>query len=319
MAKILNWEGELEIKRLSEDQFTNVSPLWDWNYREFIAGPVLMAHCLKAATYTLANPDDFFMNSLNTTFMRAGSHQHAVIYNVQRLGDGKNICSRLVQVKQGDKLLTSCTITFKKRGTTDGSVRLRHAIKRRVVNEDGSPIRPPHDSEDAYKSIKVPGSGGNIQVVKAGVPAKTIIPSSNPIGVTWARILNKVSAPTSDRLTHMMGLIYATDVGILDAAPRVMGMDPLSPTVPGTTHSPDFDTLLSLNHTVHVYDPERWRCDEWFYSESELPWASPDGRLILDATFFHPGGEANCQCEGSEGLAEDKVSAAAARPEKGRL
>jgi acyl-CoA thioesterase len=105
------------------------------------------------------------------------------------------------------------------------------------------------------------------------------------------RIRGTVSAPLSDRLVHLMGLLYVSDVFVLDAGPRLSNINVGFGRVPGADLKPDFNVMLTLNSSIHIHQPQGWRCDDWFYVENECASATKDGRFLINSTIFTRNGE----------------------------
>jgi acyl-CoA thioesterase len=45
---------------------------------------------------------------------------------------------------------------------------------------------------------------------------------------------------------------------------------------------PDVNVMLTLSHSIHVYEPDGWSCADWFWIEDECPWSSQDGKHFVD-------------------------------------
>jgi hypothetical protein len=71
-----------------------------------------------------------------------------------------------------------------------------------------------------------------------------------------------IRAPTLDRLVHLMGLIYVSDIFKLDSGPRLSNINGSLPPMEGMDIKPDVNVMLTLNHSIHVYKPNGWRCDD---------------------------------------------------------
>jgi acyl-CoA thioesterase len=106
------------------------------------------------------------------------------------------------------------------------------------------------------------------------------------VSPNWMRIKSPVSASADDRLIHLLGLPYVSDVFITDAAPRLSNIALGFAEIPGADLKPDFNVMLTLNSSIHIHHPQGWRCGKWFYVENECPSAAEDGRFLVNSNIF---------------------------------
>ena len=105
------------------------------------------------------------------------------------------------------------------------------------------------------------------------------------------RIRGPISAASDDRLAHMMGLLYISDVFVLDAGPRLSNIEIGLGEIPGAKVKADFNVMLTINSSIHIHQPYGWRCDEWFYVENECVSAVEDGRFLVISNIFTQDGK----------------------------
>lgn len=111
------------------------------------------------------------------------------------------------------------------------------------------------------------------------------------ISPNWMRIRGPVSASSDNRQVHLMGLLYVSDVFVLDAAARLSNIDVGFAQIPNANLKPDFNVLLTLNSSVHIHESHGWRCDSWFYVENECVSATKDGRFLVNSSIFTQDGK----------------------------
>lgn len=93
-----------------EDTYTNAEPLWHPIWGRGIFGGAIIAQSLAIAQDTV--PSTFLVHSMHCHFIRPGSSTVSVLYNVDRVRDGRNIATRRVQANQSGKSIFMATISF---------------------------------------------------------------------------------------------------------------------------------------------------------------------------------------------------------------
>ena len=81
-------------------------------------GASLLAQSLSAAYKTI--PPSFQVHQLTTQFLAPGSGQAALVFDVERTGEGKNNVGRIVHVRQMGRTITTWTVSFMRKPRQDG-------------------------------------------------------------------------------------------------------------------------------------------------------------------------------------------------------
>ena len=100
----------LELNRIDRDIYT-------WNGKSVgfqrIFGGQIMAQCLVAAYQTVEKKRT--AHSFHSYFLRPGDFNQNIIFDVDRIRDGKSFTTRRVNAIQDGEAIFSCSISFQKR------------------------------------------------------------------------------------------------------------------------------------------------------------------------------------------------------------
>lgn len=105
----------LPLTDIAPDLYTNARALWHPPGARGIFGGAAIAQCLAAAQITV--PSDFTVHSMHCYFVLAGNSEIPVLYEVERVRDGKSFVTRTVQARQRGKCIFTTTMSFAKEGS----------------------------------------------------------------------------------------------------------------------------------------------------------------------------------------------------------
>jgi acyl-CoA thioesterase 8 len=108
---------------ISPTTYTNAYPLWHPPGARGIYGGAAIAQSLSAAQATI--PADFVVHSMHCYFVLAGDSEIPVVYEVERVRDGKSFVTRTVQTRQRGRCIFTTTISFMREGS-GGEVKVHH-------------------------------------------------------------------------------------------------------------------------------------------------------------------------------------------------
>ncbi|ERF69986.1 hypothetical protein EPUS_03538 [Endocarpon pusillum Z07020] len=108
---------------ISPTVYTNAYPLWHPPGARGIFGGAAIAQSLSAAQATI--PPHFIVHSMHCYFVLAGDSEIPVIYEVERVRDGKSFVTRTVQARQRGRCIFTTTISFMREGS-GGELKLEH-------------------------------------------------------------------------------------------------------------------------------------------------------------------------------------------------
>lgn len=128
--------------------FTNTRPLWHPPGARGVYGGAVIAQCLSAAQRTV--PADFWVHSMHCYFVLAGNAEIPIIYDVERVREGRSFATRTVQARQRGRPIFTVTLSFMKELQGDEKV-VAHAAS---IPEVSAPI--PDDPSDVHISSNGP-------------------------------------------------------------------------------------------------------------------------------------------------------------------
>ncbi|WP_018528804.1 MULTISPECIES: acyl-CoA thioesterase II [unclassified Streptomyces] len=235
-------------------------------------GGQVAAQALTAAGHTVDS--SLAVHSLHGYFLRAGDTRRPIVYQVERLRDGRAYVSRRVTAVQRGEPIFTLSASFKL-PEESGPGEARHVTMPRAM--------PPEDLPDAF----APAAGAAI-----GVPedhevrefhralSVRLVPPSRPApdGGTEQWLWVKAAHPLpDDPMLHACGLAYASDLLLAPSAalhrepPRMLRQEP------------DTVFLTSLDHAIWFHRP--FRADEWLLVVQRSPTAG-DGRGLAHGDFW---------------------------------
>ena len=258
----------LELETLEENLFRGVSPDED---RQRVFGGQVAAQALVAAGRTVES--DRFVHSLHAYFLRPGDPNIPIIYDVDRIRDGRSFTTRRVVAIQHGKAIFNLAASFQ-------------------VVEDG----PDHSMEmpDVPGPEELPTYRERIEpyldrfspefvewlVRERPIDSRpTEAPHwlnpgpRQPAQDVWIRANGRVP---DDPLLHACVLAYASDLTLLDTAtlPHAIGRD-------------GGFMMASLDHAMWFHRP--FRVDEWLLYHQLSPSASGARGLALGHVFRADG------------------------------
>ncbi len=178
-----------------------------------IFGGQIMAQCLIAGYQTVEKGR--MVHSFHSYFLRPGDFKQNIIFEVDRIRDGKSFTTRRVSAIQNGEAIFSCSISFQKREKG-----LNHQIKMpKIVG----PEKLKSDFElrkDVQK--KIPKDYLPMWLREREIETRQVEPMDllkaeelPPYRSTWMKPTGKL--PPDERI-HQALLLYVSDMGLLGAA-----------------------------------------------------------------------------------------------------
>jgi acyl-CoA thioesterase II len=224
------------------------------------------------------------VHSLHAYFLRPGDPNAPILYEVDRLRDGRSFSTRRVVAIQHGRAIFNLSASFKI--AEDG-----------VAHQTPMPQVPGPDTGDTFaERAAATGQPGNFDRPRAIDMRHLTAPAANasletgaPHMRVWMRADGRLP---DDPLLHACVVAYASDMTLLDSATRPHGMN--------------FDggSMASLDHAMWFHRP--FRADEWLLYDQHSPTAaearglatgtiySSDGRLVVsvvqEGLMRSPGG-----------------------------
>ncbi|WIY07154.1 acyl-CoA thioesterase II [Amycolatopsis mongoliensis] len=255
----------LDLEKIEENIFRGVSPAHS-PVRVF--GGQVAGQALVAAGRTV--PEERRVHSLHAYFIRGGDPSVPIIYEVDRIRDGRSFTTRRVVAIQHGKAIFSLSASFQK---DEPGIEHAEAMPEGVPAPETLPTLMERAEGYAIGAHSRPRPI-DLRYVndppwvtrQTGAP-----PARNQV---WMRADGKLP---DQQLLHVCVLTYASDMTLLDSVLARHGV------------YWDTDKVLgaSLDHALWFHRP--FRADEWFLYDSASPTAS-GARGLATGRFFGADG-----------------------------
>ena len=178
-----------------------------------IYGGQIMAQCLIAGYQTVEK--ERLVHSFHSYFLRPGDFKQNIIFEVDRIRDGKSFTTRRVNAIQNGEAIFSCSISFQKREKG-----LSHQIKMPKIQ---GPEKLKSDQE-LRKDLKtkIPKEYLPMWLREREIETRQVEPVDMlaaeklpPYRRTWMKPTGKL--PANERI-HQALLLYVSDMGLLGTA-----------------------------------------------------------------------------------------------------
>lgn len=258
----------LELERIEENLYRGMNEVRG-NYRLF--GGQVLAQALRAAYATV---QDRQVHSVHGYFMRAGNAALPVLYEVDRIRDGRSFTTRRVVAIQEGKAIFSMSVSFQVE-----EAGFEHAAS--MPN-----VPPPEELEDDMLVVaRLESSHPNLSPM-AGRPRPFETRSVFPLGSeAWEqnRFWNPVwirfaGSDDDDEALRRCLLAYASDMGLVSTS-----MLPH-----GDSLRRDAVRIASLDHALWIHQPIA--TDQWLLFHKHTSTAS-GARGLVHAAFYSADGE----------------------------
>jgi acyl-CoA thioesterase-2 len=258
----------LDLEQIEENLFRGLSPQVGW---QRVFGGQVIGQALVAAARTVEGRG---AHSLHAYFMREGDPAVPIIYNVDRIRDGKSFTTRRVVAIQHGAAIFSMSVSFQV--TEEG---LDHQIR--------MPIVPPPEklpSEEELKAAYLHNAPEGVRrywerprpIELRPVDLRHFLSREKlePLQYVWVRA---TGALPDDPDIHRCVLAYASDMTLLDTALFAHGR---------MVFDPDLQAA-SLDHALWFHRP--FRADEWLLYAEDSPSASGARGFTRGSLFSRDG------------------------------
>ncbi|MEU7783497.1 MULTISPECIES: acyl-CoA thioesterase II [unclassified Amycolatopsis] len=255
----------LDLEKIEENIFRGVSPAHS-PVRVF--GGQVAGQALVAAGRTV--PEERRVHSLHAYFIRGGDPSVPIVYEVDRIRDGRSFTTRRVVAVQHGKAIFSLSASFQK---DEPGIEHAETMPEGIPAPETLPTLM--ERAEGY-AIGAHSRPRPIDVRYVNEPPWVTRetgerPARNQV---WMRADGKLP---EDQLLHVCVLTYASDMTLLDSVLARHGV------------YWDTDKVLgaSLDHALWFHRP--FRADEWFLYDSASPTAS-GARGLATGRFFAEDG-----------------------------
>jgi acyl-CoA thioesterase-2 len=238
----------LDLEQLEVNLFRGFSPQNRWKR---VFGGQVVGQALVAAARTVENR---LAHSLHCYFLLGGDPKVPIIFEVDRIRDGRSFTTRNVVAIQHGQAIFSMSVSF-------------HNPEEGFSHQIAMPDVPPPEelpSEDQMKSMAPPNMQGfwslerPVEIRPVGLE-RYIAPEkgAEPIQRLWFR--TKGALPEGDKQVHQCALAYASDFTLLSAGLVPHARRPFDPGL----------QMASLDHAVWFH--RDFRADEWLLYVQDSP------------------------------------------------
>ena len=250
-ARPMTFSEVIELDRHGPDTWIGDSPPYTWGR---IYGGQVVAQALWAALQSVE--EQFAPHSLHAYFIRGGSLEEPVRFEVDRLRDGRSFCTRAVVARQSGGAILHLSCSFQ---VAEDEADVQTAKMR---------LAPPADD--------VRPQGDNWPWIMERRSMGTYVGAGQSMG--WVRLTDPVA---DDPKLHVCGLAFTSDTFQFSSARSI---HPLQ--VPEEQHHDRF-MGASLDHSIWFHRPTR--ADEWHLYQWDCH-GLIGGRGITVGNLFAPDG-----------------------------
>lgn len=241
----------LKLNRVDRD-------IYSWNGQSVgfkrIFGGQIMAQCLIAAYQTVEKGR--IAHSFHSYFLRPGDFDQNIIFDVDRIRDGKSFTTRRVNAIQNGEAIFSCSISFQKREKG-----LSHQIEMPdVPGPEG--LKSEWEARNNMKG-KIAKEYLPMWLREREIEMRQVEPQDllkpkklPPYKNTWMKPTGKL--PTDERI-HQALLLYVSDMGLLGAAINPHGINFMSNNFQSASldHVMWFHSKINFNNWLlyHINSP----------------------------------------------------------------
>ncbi len=237
--------------------------------RQRVYGGQVAAQALVAATRTV--DPAYAVHSLHSYFLLPGDYQVPIIYDVERIRDGRSFATRRVMARQHGRPIYYQTVSFQRSedgyehqdtmpevGAPEDGLDLVE-LMRRGGNEDADAL----GKEWAALDVRWLGNSQHGLEPDADHPSRARM---------WIRIQGGLG---DDPIEHLATFTYASDVSLLGA------------TLAAHESNPKEIQMASLDHTIWFHRP--FRADEWWLYDQWSPSAGGARGMAIGRVFQADG------------------------------
>lgn len=270
----------LDLEQIEMNLFRGVSPDEGW---QRVYGGQVIGQALVAAYRTVEDPERI-AHSLHGYFLRPGDTQCPILYQVDRIRDGRSFTTRRVKAIQKGEAIFSMSASF-------------HVKEKGLEHQVAAPSTPePGDCRSEASLIEeycraYPDETNDLLKRARPIEMRYVNPVNEinpeplpPEQSVWIRTIDTM--PDDLRLNQCL-LAYASDMTLIDTSYRPHAVN---------WRQANFQ-VASLDHAMWFHQP--FKTDQWLQYYQDSP-HSGGGRGFSRGTFFDQSGTlvASCAQEG---------------------
>jgi acyl-CoA thioesterase-2 len=261
----------LRLERLDENRFRGASRDPGWGT---VFGGQALGQALSAAIETVAA--DRRVHSLHAYFLRPGDVTRPIVYEVDRIRDGRAFTTRRVVANQGGPAIfaMSCSFQVDEPGV-DHQAAMPSAPAPETLPTEQQRLAPLLTAApDAIRAHLLAERPFEVRTADQTGDDPFAPARGEPRRSMWMRA---VDALPDEPALHACLLAYVSDYQFGTTALAPHGVSWLSPSV----------QLASIDHVMWFHRP--FRCDEWLLHDIESPTAQAARGLVRGSVFTRDG------------------------------
>ncbi|MCJ8144544.1 acyl-CoA thioesterase II [Ancylobacter sp. A5.8] len=243
----------LDLEALEDNLFRGINPPESWPFRTRVFGGQVLAQALVAAQRTV---EGTLAHSLHAYFLLAGDPSIPIIYDVERVRDGRSFATRRVVAIQHGRPIFIMSVSFH---------REEPGLEHQLALPDGVP--PPEEVPSIenlpeHMLATLPQRARDYWTRPRPIELRPVglgIRRDEPRREVWFRANGAL--PEGETL-HRAVLAYASDMTLLEATAVVHGTSVLGEGI----------QAASLDHALWLHRP--FRADDWLLYAQDSPSAS---------------------------------------------
>lgn len=256
----------LDLEEIDDDLYRGApSP----NERGRAFGGQVASQSLTAAIRTAG--EGMGVHSMHCYFLLPGDPLHPIVYDVDRIRDGRSFQTRRVVARQHGRAIFYLTANFHKH--EDG-----------FDHQDAMPeVAPPEQGVDLRAMMTSAGFAESVSLAKEWAAVEVRIVGNSLRGLdpdparpaqqrVWLRIADRLP---DDPDVHLAAFTWASDISLLGAS------------LAAHTLSAGSVQMASLDHAIWFHRP--FRADEWWLYDQESPSAQGGRGLSIGRVFTQDG------------------------------
>ena len=237
-----------------------------------VFGGQVAAQALVAATRT--TPPEMQVHSLHSYFLRPGDTAVPIVYDVDRVRDGRSFSTRRVLARQHGRPIYGLTASFQ---VEEEGFDHQDLMPEALSPEESFDVNAAMAAADPERREEWQREWAALDLRHAGDSREggLLESAQQPARVRyWIKV---AQALPDDTLVHRAALAYISDMTLLGATLVPYGLHPTGSGV----------QAASLDHTVWFHRP--FRADEWLLYDQVSPSASGGRGLALGRLFARDG------------------------------
>ena len=258
----------LDLERLEVDLYRGAQARTE---RQRVFGGQVAAQAVVAATRSVES--QFVLHSLHSYFLRPGDTTVPIVYDVERIRDGRSFVTRRVSARQHGRPIYYMTANFQ---VPEPGLEHQDRMPEVPSPEQGMPLVELARSRGPEAAEQWEREWSALDIRYVGITGQGL--PEDPDQPARARLWIKVDGElAADPTVQQAAFTYASDLTLLGAALVPHGIHIASPRL----------QPASLDHTIWFHWP--FRADEWWLYDQFSPFAGGARGLALARVFSQSG------------------------------